>query len=129
VHGTKQATEVAQAFASGVAAKRGNASSDGDAYYLFGNKIACRGGPEDVQVRNRLLGRRTDTTYFTFAGWVTVSTARHLNVVLPWKVFIKNGAPFVHFKGTDVALDADQWYSVYELDQLLTEMTNESVPS
>lgn len=128
MHGIKQASEVAQAFASGRAAKRGNASSDGVSYYLFDNEIVCRGGPADVQVRNRLMGRRTDTLYFTFAGWVTASTVRHLNVLLPWRVSSARGRPFVNFKGQDVELDRNQWYSVYELDALLIkEHENESV--
>jgi len=74
------------------------------------------------------MGRRTDTLYFTFAGWVTASTVRHLNVLLPWRVFSARGQPFVNFKGQDVKLDSNQWYSVYELDALLIkEHENESV--
>jgi hypothetical protein len=56
-----------KAFLAGKAKKSGSASSDGENYFLHGNKIASRKG---------------SNIEFDWVGWHTPTTANHMNTIL-----------------------------------------------
>jgi hypothetical protein len=78
------AQTVAKAFYEGRACKRGNCETDGTAYRLFGNVIARR-NPNwsiDKAVAAKLLDEPFAARLeFTWCGYVTDTTARHLNAL------------------------------------------------
>lgn len=126
MHGTKQAAEVSACMYKGERATRGNASTDGSCYYLFGNKIVdTLGGPEELRVANRLKGYNPEAIAFTFAGWPTPSTKRHLETVVPFKFSLRRGKVVVHFRSLDLELEDDKWYTVHCLHDMFEERTKQ----
>lgn len=78
------ARTVAKAFYAGRRCKRGNCSTDGETYYLYGNPIARRIKPENEleHFAQVLLGKTTrGLLEFSWAGWLTPTTARHLDAL------------------------------------------------
>jgi len=76
------ARTVAKAFYEGRPCKRGNCRTDGETYWLENTPIARRIKPENVPhyVMGAILGHRTDRRLleFSYNGWSTKMTARHL---------------------------------------------------
>lgn len=130
---TKGAEEVAKAFWDGRKLKRGNARTDGKFYYLFDNAIVSSGPPNEAEaVRGRLLGRLVGSEwYFTFAGWVTQSTLRHISVAVPFyrQLSISRGRAYFMLGEQRVELDSNRWYNVYDLSELFRRKQNEGLPN
>jgi hypothetical protein len=79
--GDKGAREVARAFLDRRALRRGSARTDGTVYYLFGKPIARLGHDSPVQAVKAVLRDEPPPLMLSWAGWPTVSTARHINAV------------------------------------------------
>lgn len=81
----KGAREVAAAFYAGKARKRGNCWTDGRTYFLYNHPIARRLHEDDVvkMVQARLMNEHYQRPgpEFTWAGWCTQTTARHLDAL------------------------------------------------
>lgn len=79
------ARQVAEAFYAGRKRTRGNCSTDGETYWLYGNPIARRIRPENEaeHVTAALVGQpyRAASLEFSFAGWLTQTTMRHLTAL------------------------------------------------
>ena len=78
------AKAVAQAFYAGKARKRGNCETDGETYWLEGNAIARRVKSENEidHFARVLLGETSrGLLEFSFCGWCTEMTCRHLNAL------------------------------------------------
>lgn len=83
-HAPNTAREVAKAFYEGRKRKRGNCETDGNTYWLEGHAIARRVKAEDVLehiAQNISCGQKRPLLEFTFAGWPTKMTARHLTAL------------------------------------------------
>lgn len=80
--GDKGAREVARALRERRALGRGSARTDGSSYFLFGKVIATFDREDKVSAVKARLTDKPDRLRVTWAGWPTVSTARHLNVIL-----------------------------------------------
>lgn len=78
----KGAREVARALRERKALTRGNARTDGSSYFLFGETVATFTPEDKVLAVKARLTDKSPRLRVTWAGWPTVSTARHLNVVL-----------------------------------------------
>ena len=92
----KVTEQTVQAFLKGERLTVGNTSTDGQALYLHGNKIA---------------ERRTDgSIWFTFAGWATRTTSERISGLLDAlgarRVNLKNYAP----QWNGQALNSSDWY-------------------
>lgn len=123
-HVPETARTVAKAFYEGRYCRRGNCETDGEAYYLEGNVIARRvNTPERVAAdleaaANGLepprYGWRREE--FSFAGWPTKMTARHLCAlgIDAYVYGIKN--PDARLGGNPC--DAYKWYSREEIAAL-----------
>jgi hypothetical protein len=88
--------QVVTAFLNAEPKRLDNTSTDGQALYLHGNKIA---------------ERRTDgSIWFTFAGWATRTTSERINGLLDAlgarRVNLKNYAP----QWNGQALNSSDWY-------------------
>lgn len=119
----KIAREVAAAFYAGKKCKRSNCRTDGETYWLFDNAIAKRIKDDDIAaaVAANLLGQSTKRLVeYTWAGWLTDTTERHLKAL---------GVPGV-WKGRDSKRDphppticdkpvsSTEWYTLEEAAQL-----------
>ena len=83
-HVPNTAREVAKAFYEGRKRKRSNCETDGTTYWLEGHAIARRVKAEDVLehiAENISRGQKRPLLEFTFAGWPTKMTARHLTAL------------------------------------------------
>lgn len=122
---TKGAEHIAALLRSGESGHRGNARTDGKFYYLFDNAIVSIGPPNEAEaVRGRLLGRNVESEwYFTFAGWVTRSTLRHIGVASPYgrRLSISRGRAYCLLGEQRVELDSGRWYNSYDLAELFQE--------
>jgi len=122
---TKGAEHIAALLRSGESGRMGNARTDGKFYYLFDNAIVPRGPPNEAEaVRGRLLGRNVESEwYFTFAGWVTQSTLRHLGVACPYsrRLSISRGRAYCMLGEQRVELDSGRWYNRHDRDDLFKE--------
>jgi hypothetical protein len=98
----KKVTEtIANAFAQGSKKSLGNTATDGNAFYLHGNKIA---------------EWRENGLYMTLAGWCTVTTRERLNgiaEVLGLKVGFTQKAfePYLNGK----LIGANAWHNVSQI--------------
>lgn len=123
----KGASDVVQALLAGKPLKRGNAHTDGTGYYLFDNHIFNEGPPTDaLKVKERLMGKiHGDNMWFTFAGWVTQTTLRHLRACHPTlhqNLGIRRGKVYFRTReGIEVELDPNTWYCHTFIAQLLKE--------
>ena len=94
--------KIMSAFLRGEKASAQRTHTDGHSVWLHGNLIAERG---------------TTKTWFTLAGWPTVTTRDRINGLLELRgsdsrVFQKNGIQFLA-NGKDVReIDEDEWVSV-----------------
>lgn len=123
------ARQVAEAFWAGKYRKRSNCETDGKVYKLEGHVIARRVPPEDVpeQVTNALRGGKAYPAFsFTFAGYPTKTTARHLRALkIDAEVFgIKN--PVCRISGKIV--DPSTWYTPEMIDELVNPVPPPKVP-
>ena len=83
-HVPDTARTVAKAFYEGRACKRGNCHTDGQYYWLENTIIARRIKAEDVLPRLTaalLHGRPARMLEFSYNGWPTKMTARHLSAL------------------------------------------------
>lgn len=84
-HAPETARTVAKAFYEGRACKRGNCSTDGKTYWLEHTPIAKRIKPEDIPtfVALKIQGNGPDRRplEFSYNGWPTKMTARHLSAL------------------------------------------------
>ena len=98
----KETHKIMSAFLKGEKASAQRTNTDGRSVWLHGNLIAERG---------------TTKTWFTLAGWPTVTTRDRINGLLELsgsdsRVFQKNGIQFLD-NGKDVReIDEDEWVSV-----------------
>lgn len=109
----------------------GNARTDGKFYYLFDQKILSVGPPNDeMAVRYRIKGWRNpeSTTFFTYAGWATQSTARHLGAsrLSTVRFGVRRGVPVVTFNGFNLELDKDRWYCTDDLSEMIPNQRKEA---
>ena len=118
-HTPRTAQDVAKAFYAGKKCKRGNCETDGREYKLFGNVIARRVPEEDVPsvIAARLNGERTRRLLeYTWAGWPSPTTARHLNAL---------GVRASRYGGTarfnDRPCNDCTWYTPEEIEALPPE--------
>jgi hypothetical protein len=111
---------VVKAFKAGKACRRGNASTDGKTYYLFGNAIARHiVDPDEIteQLMNKLRGDPyTDPRLqVSWAGWPSMTTERHLNALGVDARKDSCGAP-CRINGRAVDDAKGRWYTVEELE-------------
>ena len=98
----QETQKIMSAFLKGEKASAQRTNTDGRSVWLHGNLIAERG---------------TTKTWFTLAGWPTVTTRDRINGLLELsgsdsRVFQKNGIQFLD-NGKDVReIDEDEWVSV-----------------
>lgn len=118
-HVPEIAKVVGQAFYEGKSRKRGDACTDGKFYHLCGNTIARRLTPDEVAERMAMVIDGVKVNHkpleFSFAGWPTKMTARHLSALgVDAECYgIKNPQCYLNEK----LVDPHEWYS---LDQLAT---------
>lgn len=112
----RTAKAVAEAFYAGKTRKRGNCCTDGSAYYLFGHPIARR-VPDHLYVHHALAALRSGELLrpleFSFAGWVTSTTCRHLEA-LGVRTSRAGGVPMMNGK----VVHHNYWYTLAELEAL-----------
>lgn len=117
--------EVVEAFYAGRKRTRGNARTDGRTYWLFGNAIAQRVPPEDVPeviAESLVSGRKAPPLLaYSFAGWATQTTARHLCALGVIARVNKDGT-FVN----GAKVDASAWYEPAELEALARQQKIEA---
>lgn len=114
-HVPQTAKDVAAAFYAGRECRRSGCETDGETYYLCGHAIARR---TDIpkRVAMTLINQRLPAAYplqFSFAGWSTSTTVRHL-LALGVPASISRGQALIH----GVAVDSHCWYLKLEIDQL-----------
>lgn len=121
--GNLGARKVAAALFRGERLRCGSAYTDGESYFLFNNRIFVQGGfpSTEVEVRYRMLGYKCVPTFFSFAGWVTQSTLRHLKCCLGGSgnlLYIKRGVAYYSYASTALELNSNSWYCYDDLSQL-----------
>ncbi len=118
-HVPDTARTVAKAFYEGRTCKRSNCHTDGRSYWLE-NSIIARRVPDSEIVEhiseNIRLGKRRPLLEFSFAGWPTKMTARHLTAlgVDAGVIGIKN--PECYLSGKPCA--ASGWYTKEDIAAL-----------
>ena len=98
----QETQKIMSAFLRGQKASAARTHTDGRSVWLHGNLIAERG---------------TTKTWFTLAGWPTVTTRDRVNGLLQLsgsdcRVFQKNGTQFLTNGETVRELGEDEWVSV-----------------
>ena len=98
----QETQKIMSAFLRGQKASAARTNTDGRSVWLHGNLIAERG---------------TTKTWFTLAGWPTVTTRDRVNGLLQLsgsdcRVFQKNGTQFLTNGETVRELGEDEWVSV-----------------
>lgn len=117
-HGTPQAArDVAEAFLAGKKRKRTNCYTNGEEYLLVSSIIARRVRDEDrADNIARLLAseRYRKPLEFTFSGWATTMTCRHLNAFPGINAEIREKCPFINGR----AVSPTAWYTPEEIAAL-----------
>lgn len=88
--------KISQAFHSRSRLSISNTTTDGNAVWLFGNKI---------------IERRSDGIYFSLAGYNTVTTRERINGVLEGyvRVSTKNGQAFIQTPTHKAFINTSDW--------------------
>lgn len=114
------AKTVAKAFYAGKVCKRGNCQTDGMLYWLENSVIARRIALDEIPeaVAAALSGEpwARRELEFSFAGWPTKMTARHLSAlgVDADCHGIKNPSP----RFNDIEVGSSRWYTLAEIAEL-----------
>jgi hypothetical protein len=119
-HVPETARTVAKAFYAGRTCKRGNCETDGSVYRLENTVIARRIKPEDIPAHvARKLEGYLDTRReleFTWSGWPTKMTARHLCALGVDAQCYGIKKPSARFNNVEV--EYDRWYTPDEITKL-----------
>jgi hypothetical protein len=123
-HGAPEiAKRVARAFYKGrKAGKEGYCHTDGTTYWLFGNAIARRVPDAEIpdNIYAALMGQRSRRPLeFTWAGWPTPTTARHLSALGVNAVVRGRKRPELYLNGKPCY--ANIWYSPEDIEHLPEE--------
>lgn len=117
-HGTPQsAYDVSKAFLAGKKCTRSNCRTDGEFYILVSSCIARRVRDEDrtENIANLLAGKPyRKPMEFSFAGWGTTMTARHLSAFPGINAEVRQGVCFINGK----EVTAGRWYTPEEIAAL-----------
>lgn len=123
-HAPETARTVAKAFYEGKARVRGNCRTDGDTYYLENSSIARRIKPDDIPiyVAKKIEGYTTvrRPLEFSFNGWPTKMTARHLSALGIKAEVIGIKEPKCYLNGKPC--DPRKWYTKEEIEMLPKEV-------
>lgn len=121
-HVPETARIVAKAFWAGKPCKRGNCETDGETYFLEGTAIAKR---KDLPMRaayklihdgEEMSGSPPLEPIFSFAGWPTKMTARHLCALGVRATCYGLKKPSVRFN--DIEVNSDAWFTKAEIEAL-----------
>jgi len=121
-HAPATARAVAKAFWEGRTCKRGNCRTDGETYFLEETAIAHR---KDVSLRvaYRLANDGAEMSFvapeepiFSFAGWPTKMTARHLCAlgIRATCYGLKNPSP----RFNEIEVSSGSWFTRAEIEAL-----------
>lgn len=131
-HVPDTARTVAKAFYKGRPCKRGNCETDGMYYKLENSIIAWR---ENLAMEvayalehdgQKIFNPHHGPTIFSFAGWPTKMTARHLKALgLDAECYgIKDPSP--RFRNIEVS--SSQWYTLEDIEALVAPVIVPKVP-
>jgi hypothetical protein len=100
----KVTQKIAKAFAQGEPAASGNTTTDGNAIWLHGNRIAQR--------------EMDGTVWVTLAGWPTVTTRERINglceeLCVGFRIYQRNHAQILTYRDSNLAEDIDSNEKVY----------------
>lgn len=118
-HVPEIAKTVAKAFYAGRSRKGGNCRTDGTTYFLYDNAIARRIDNKDLPffVAQRLEGKVVRRPLeFSWAGWFTTTTARHLSA-LGVNASVSGRYAFFDGKCIDPS-HSDEWFTLEEIEHM-----------
>lgn len=119
-HVPETARIVAKAFYEGRTCRRGNCETDGETYWLEDHAIAYRiDTPKRVAYRLIHDGAETGVArplQFSFAGWPTKMTARHLCALGVDASCYGTKNPSARFR--NIQVDCGQWFTPAEIAAL-----------
>jgi len=119
-HTPQTAKTVAKAFYAGRTCRRGNCRTDGSYYWLVNTIIARRIDDEDIPeaIIRVMKGIEMDRRLleFSFNGWPTKMTARHLCALGVNASAFGLKSPKAQFRG--IPVDDTKWYTPEEINEL-----------